>query len=225
MLSAQASVDKAANDLERTKLIAPYDGRIRAKLVEEGQYVGPGTPVARIYATDFAEVRLPVSADEIGYLHLPLGRDLDFDDESAPEVTLSAQLGGERIEWPARITRTEAQVDPQTRMYYAVARVKNPYDAGRATPLLPNTFVDAKITGREAQQVFVLPRRALRPDGKLMLVDKQNRLKFREVKVVRTTPETVVVGTGLEDGERVITSEPQVIIEDMPVQVEGGRKS
>lgn len=217
--SALAAVEKAVTDLERVHVKAPYDGRIREKRIEEGQYASPGSPLARVYATDFAEVRLPISADEIGFLNLPLGRGIDFEDETAPRVTLSADFGARTIEWPARIVRTEAEVDPQTRMYYAVARVSAPYDSSREVPLLVNTFVNAVVVGREVEQVFVIPRRALRPGNKLLLVDKQSRLKIRDVSIVRTTPESVIVGAGLEAGERVIISEPEIVIEDMPLRV------
>ncbi|MBZ0135175.1 MAG: efflux RND transporter periplasmic adaptor subunit [Planctomycetes bacterium] len=214
---ATAQLAKAKNDLERTEIKAPYAGRVRAKLVEDGQYTAAGSSIGRIYAVDYAEVRLPVSADEIGYLALPLGRVLDFDSDAAPAVTLSARIGSARRNWNARIVRTEAEVDPQTRMYYAVARVKDPYSG--EFPLLPNTFVDAVITGRDVEQVYVIPRRALRPDGRVLVVDKASRLKHREVSVIRATPDSVVVSDGLEAGERIVVSELELVLEDMPVRV------
>lgn len=222
VLSAEAAVAKADLDLKRTKILAPYDGRVRQKQIEEGQYATPGAPLVRIYATDFTEVRLPISADDIGYLNLPLGSVIDFDDEQAPKVDLTADFGRDTYVWPARIVRTEAEVDPQTRMYYAVARVKDPFGASQPVPLLPNTFVRAVITGREIEQVFVIPRRALRPNGQVLIVDKQSRLKQREVVVSRTMPESVLVVEGLEAGERVVVTELELVVEDMPVEVVRG---
>ena len=217
VLSAEVALTKATNDLSRTKIEAPYDGRVRRKLIEEGQFAGLGAAIGRIYATDYAEIRLPISAEEVGYLKLPLGSTLEFESEDAPSVTLSARIGNSDQEWSAKIVRTEAEVDPQTRMYYAVARVKNPYSG--SFPLLPNTFVDATITGRELQQVYVIPRRALRPDGTVLVVDKSSRLKTRKIAVVRTTPDSVVVADGLESGERIVISELELVVEDMPVRV------
>ncbi|MEZ5992651.1 MAG: efflux RND transporter periplasmic adaptor subunit [Planctomycetota bacterium] len=222
VLSAEAAVTKADLDLKRTKVLAPYDGRVRQKQIEEGQYATPGAPLARVYATDFTEVRLPISADDIGYLNLPLGGVIAFDDEQAPKVDLSADFGRETYVWSARIVRTEAEVDPQTRMYYAVARVKDPFGTTQPIPLLPNTFVSAVITGREVEQVFVVPRRALRPDGRVLIVDKQSRIKHREVVVSRTTPESVLVIEGLESGERVVVTDLDLVVEDMPVEVVKG---
>ncbi|MCG3183369.1 MAG: Multidrug resistance protein MdtA [Planctomycetes bacterium] len=216
---ALAAHAKANVDFLSTRILAPYDGRVRLKLVEQGQFIGLGTPVARVYATDYAEVRLPLSADDIGFLELPLGGQLEYDDERAPQVQLSARFGPDVISWPARIVRTEAEVDPQTRMYYAVARVRDPYGSAQATPLLPNTFVNAVITGREAERVFVLPRAALRPDGRVLVVDPANRLKQREVTVVRATPESVLISAGLEEGEQVVTSRLDMVVEDMPVEL------
>jgi RND family efflux transporter MFP subunit len=216
---ALAALAKANVDFLSTRILAPYDGRVRQKLVEQGQFIGLGTPVARVYATDYAEVRLPLSADDIGFLELPLGGQLEYDDERAPQVQLSARFGPDVISWPARIVRTEAEVDPQTRMYYAIARVRDPYGSAQSTPLLPNTFVNAVITGREAERVFVLPRQALRPDGRVLVVDPASRLKQRDVTVVRTTPESVLISAGLEEGEIVVTSQLEMVVEDMPVEI------
>jgi RND family efflux transporter MFP subunit len=216
--SATAAVTKAQNDVDRTVIKAPYDGRIRAKLIEEGQFVGLGAPIARVYATDYAEVRLPISGDEIGYLDLPLGQSLEYEDENAPQVDLAVSFGRRTNHWQARIVRTEAEVDPRTRMYFAVARVKNPYTPEAGVPLLPNTFVKAVITGREAQQVFVIPRRAVRPDGRVLVVDDKSRIRFREISVIRTTENEVVVDSDLEAGERVVISQPETSVEGMLVE-------
>jgi RND family efflux transporter MFP subunit len=58
LLSAQAEMHKAEDDLERTVIRAPYASIIREKLSELGQFVKPGSAVATIFAVDYAEIRL-----------------------------------------------------------------------------------------------------------------------------------------------------------------------
>lgn len=219
--SAEAEVDKARLDLARTEVAAPYAGRVRSKSVDVGQYVTPGAPLARIYAVDTAEIRLPIPRDEVGFVELPLsfrtGRE-----ESGPGVALRAEFGGRWWEWRGTIVRTEAEIDPSTRMVHAVARVEDPY--GRHTerpgpPLAVGLFVEAEIEGRPARDVFVLPRAVLRGPGRVLVVDGESRLHFRDVDVLRLDGEQVVVRDGLEEGERVCASPLELAVEGMEVRV------
>ncbi len=59
--SAEARLESAKRDLEKTEIKAPYAGRILTKIVDVGQFVSPGNQLAKIYAVDFAEVRLPLT--------------------------------------------------------------------------------------------------------------------------------------------------------------------
>jgi multidrug efflux pump subunit AcrA (membrane-fusion protein) len=71
VLASQAGLRQAQAQLEKTRVKAPFDGRVRERRVGLGQYVTPGLPIARIYSTDSAEVRLPVSDDLYFLLTLP----------------------------------------------------------------------------------------------------------------------------------------------------------
>jgi RND family efflux transporter MFP subunit len=69
---ARARLGQAERDLDRTEIRAPYAGRVRSETVDAGQFVQRGTPIAKIYAVDFAEVRLPLPDRELAYLDIPL---------------------------------------------------------------------------------------------------------------------------------------------------------
>ena len=62
---------KAKRNLERTRIVAPYAGRIMDQMVDVGQYVGIGTPLAKIYSIDYVEVRLPLHSAQLEYVNLP----------------------------------------------------------------------------------------------------------------------------------------------------------
>lgn len=199
---ARAAREEARRTLARTAIHAPFAGRVRAKHVDAGQFVSRGTPLARVYAVDFAEVRLPVPVAELASLALPLGSEL----ADGPRVTLRAALGAGRQEWPARLVRAEGEIAPRSRMLHVVARVGDPFgrEAGGARPALaPGLFVEAEIEGRPLRSVFVLPRTALRPPDMVMTLDGDGRLRARRVEVLRLERERVVVGAGLQPGERV----------------------
>lgn len=206
----RVNLEQARLDLERTYLRAPYACRVREKLVDVGTYVAPGTPMARIYSVDYAEIRLPVPDEDLAYLDLPLDyRDRDADAGRGPEVILSARFAGERHEWKGRVVRTEGEIDPKSRLVHVVARVRDPYGRGddpSRPPLAVGMYVQAEILGRRVEQVAVVPRSALRGDDRLMVVDAEDRLRFRSVDIIRTTHDEAIIGGGLLDGDRVLVS-------------------
>jgi len=128
---ARAVLSQADLDLERTIVRAPFVGRVRERHVDIGQFVSPGTKIGRIFAVDYAEVRLPIQIDELAYLEAEfagLGRRVSVElEEGGSAVLLTGRLGGRDLDWDARLVRAEAAIDEQTRMLNVVARVDDPY--------------------------------------------------------------------------------------------------
>ncbi len=219
--AAEANLRRAERDRERTEVRAPYAGRVRSKNADVGQMALAGTPVATIYAIDYAEVRLPLPDDELAFLDLPLAY-RGASTGGGPPVTLWAEFAGNRWEWRGRIVRTEGEIDPTTRMVHVVAQVEDPYRRGadpRRPPLSAGMFVHARIEGRLLRDVFPLPRAALRSDGTVLLVDRDNRLHFRAVEIARASHDEILVASGLEQGERVCLTPLDVVTEGMRVRV------
>jgi len=216
---AKARLSQAERDLERTRIVAPFDGRVRSEQVDVGQFVRRGDQIGTIYATDFVEVRLPIQDDELAYLDLPLGRTGE-NPAVYPSVTLTAKFAGEQHQWEGHVVRTEGELDPGTRMVHVVARVADPY--GNATgqvPLSIGLFVDAEIHGRTVENVAVLPSSAIRTDDNLLLVDAENKLRFRQVEVLRIAGNNAYVGNGVASGDRVCLSAMQSSVDGMLVRV------
>ena len=217
---ARVRRDDAQRDLARTEIRASYAGRVRSESVDVGQFVSRGAPVARLYAVDWAEVRLPVPDRELRYLDVPLsyrrrGEDVEVPSaQRGPRVLLRAEFAGEQHEWLGRVVRTEGEIDPRSRMVTLVARVEDPYAAGadRRPPLAVGLFVQAEIAGVEVPEAFVLPRSALHGDERVLVLGDEDRLELRRVEVLRMERERVVIGGGLTAGERVcLTSLPGAI--------------
>ncbi len=217
---ARAALDQAERDLARSEIRAPFTGRVREKRVDVGQFVNRGQTVARLYATDYAEVRLPVPDDELAFLDLPMLYEGDPQaDREGPSVQLSARFAGQHHAWMGRVVRTEGEIDPRSRMVNVVARVESPYARvnGRP-PLAVGLFVEAEILGRVEHGVFVLPRAALREGNRVHVVDDQDRLRLREVDVLRRERERVVIRSGLEAGDRVSISPLAAVADGMRVR-------
>lgn len=205
--AAEADVDKARRDLERTQISVPYDGLVKQKLVDIGQFVAAGTQLGVTFAIDTAEVRLPLSTDDVAYLDLPSATGGDQD--TYPRVTLSAEQAGEVRTWEARIVRTEGVVDEISRVIYAVAQIVDPYGVlgqSQQDELKVGTFVRAEIEGRSAGRVVVLPRRALQGDSTVLVANDALELEVRPVNVVRAEPHQVYISSGVSGGELVVTT-------------------
>jgi RND family efflux transporter MFP subunit len=219
--AAEAALDRGARDLERAEIKAPYAGRVQSKEVDIGQFVSKGDRLAGIYAVDSAEIRLPLPDEELAYVDVPLsyrggGR------QTGPPVTLSADFAGRRHTWQGRVVRTESEIDPVSRMVHVVAEVRDPYVPGSnpsRPPLAAGMFVEAEIEGRTVTDVVVLPWAALRGRDQVLVVDDSSRLRYRQVEVLRSTREEVLIRSGLAEGERVSVSALDAVTEGMVVSV------
>ncbi len=204
LASARAELRKAQDDLDRTVIRAPYNALIRNKQSELGQYVSPGTPVADIFAVDYAEVRLPIGQGRLAYMELPPTE--GFSDLSdAPQIDLFSELAGETTLWTGALTRTEGVFDERSRVLYAVVRVNDPYalENPHQEPLRVGSFVQALIPGRRIDDLVILPRSAMHSGNQVWVVDANQQLRRRQVSVLRTEGDEIYVASGLEEGELV----------------------
>jgi len=213
--AALAAEEAAKRNLDRCEIRAPFDGMVARAGVRPGQFTALGTPLGELFATDVAEVRLPLSANDLRFIDLPkpgptvaLGQ--------APKVTLS----GRGAEWVGRVVRSEGMVDPLNRMVYVVAQITDPYGLANDTvaPLRSGMFVRASIEGRTQENVIVLPRHALRGKDRVWIVS-ENKLTFRTVKVAFADAKQVIVTGGIQPGEQVVVSLLAAVVDGMGVKV------
>ena len=214
---ARARLASAERDLERTVVKAPYDGRVRTEQVDLGQFLNRGSRLARLYAIDAAEVRLPIKDDELAFLNISLRDGSAW--EKRPSVSLSAEFAGAVHRWTGEIVRTEGELDPKTRMIQLVASVADPYRAG-TTPLPVGLFVDAVITGGVQPNIVRLPRGAMVSPSEVYIVDSSERLVRRTVNVLRSEGDFVYINDGLLRGDRVCLSRLATAMPGMKVRVE-----
>ena len=209
--AAKASVLRAERNLERTQIRLPYDGMVRARNVDLGQFVGAGTVLGVAFAIDVAEVRLPLSNQDRAFLNLPRAGDVGV---LGPEVTLVADVDGQMGQWMGRVVRTEGVIDENTRLSYAVVAIDDPYqrsaqadnEQGSAAILPMGTFVEGTIEGRAATGLVELPRSALRAGDRVFIANDQDELEIRDVEVIRATTDEVYVRNSIYPGDRVIVT-------------------
>ncbi|HIG44556.1 MAG: efflux RND transporter periplasmic adaptor subunit [bacterium] len=214
---SELSLKQAIRDLRRTEVRAPYSGLVRSKSVDVGQFVSRGNTIAKIYSSDSVEVRIPLADSQLAYLDLPLGQRGELPPELQSSVTLSTHYGGQYYEWHGKLVRTEAEIDTRTRMVNAVVRVEEDPDSDQP-PLPVGLFVHANIDGILVKDVVVLPRAVLRNQSQVLVVDEDNRLRYRNVELLRFDRDEVIISAGLKDGEIVNLSPLQTVIDGMRVK-------
>ena len=218
LATAQAELVRARRNLQRTYIRLPYDGMVRSKEVDLGQYVSPGMRLGVVFAVDHAEVRLPLTDHDLAFVDLPLAGDIGV--ARGPSVTLSTTQKGKLAEWDAVIARSEGVVDEKSRVTYAVARVDDPYALKSGdSPLPMGSFVSATIEGTVVDNIIQVPRSVLRGSDQLVFVDDDERLRIRSVEIVRSDPDFVYVGAGAAAGERIVTTSLEQPFNGMKVRI------
>ena len=211
---ATANFSQAEKDLARTQIKAPFAGLVRAENVDIGQFVSRGNPIATIYAGNQVEVRLPIADRQLAFLNIPVSVRGEIPKESQPDVTLTAEYAGQTLQWQGSIVRSEAEIDVSSRMVQLVARVES---NSNPVPLTIGLFVTAEIQGLAANNIVVLPREALRNNNQVLVVDEDNKLRFRKISMLRLYQDDLLIKGGLNAGEIVCISPIQTVIEGMIV--------
>jgi RND family efflux transporter MFP subunit len=220
LASAEAELVRAQRNLERTEIRLPYEGMVLSKDADIGQFVSPGARLGVTFATEYAEVRLPLTDQDLAFVDLPEATEIaETGAAQGPAVTLSATRMGKPADWEARIVRSEGVVDEKSRVTYAVARIDDPYCLHReGIPLPVGTFVTADIAGRAMDNVIRVPRSALRAASQLLIVDDDNRIRIRGVDVIRADARHAYIGGGVEAGERIAVSAIETPLNGMYVR-------
>jgi len=209
----KADLRKALLSLERTKLKAPFAGRVGEEKVDVGQYVSPGQSLGTLYSTEAAEIVVPLEGGDLFWFDVPAFTSTDG--RGAPAV-VRASIAGRELSWPGKVVRTEGRLDERTRMIHVIVRVDKPY--ARKPPLVFGLFVTVEIEGREIEKAAIIPRGALHQDDVVWVLDKESRLRFQEVEVARIQGDEVLVTKGLADGENVITTPLKAVTDGMSVR-------
>jgi hypothetical protein len=202
---------------------------VRSRNADLGQYVNPGQQLGVVFATDYAEVRLPLTDQDLAFVDLPDATKITEAGvaTAGPAVTLSAVQRGRRVSWPAQIVRSEGVVDERARVTYAVARIADPYgllDADASTPPLPmGTFVSASIDGASVEDAVRLPRGAIRRNNEVVFVDENNRLRLEPVTVLHADAEYAYVAGAGTAGKRISLTAIESPINGMKVRTASGR--
>lgn len=223
--AAEARVFEAERNLQRTRITAPYDGRVLTQNADIGQVVGLNTVLARVYAVDYAEIRLPLTMTEYSFLDMqPVVRGEKSRQNQLP-ATFTTGFGQESVTWQGRIVRVEGAIDTKSRQIFVVGQVDDPYGASHPQPLKVGLFVDAAIQGSVLEDVYVLPRTAFREASYILALDADYRIRRTPVKPLWLDQDVIVFrDPSITPGTLVTTTPIALAIDGLKVLPSGAPK-
>lgn len=201
--AARAGVQQAQLNLARTRIQLPFAARVNNTWVDLGQYVSAGTRIASVYDSAAALVRLPLTDLQASLINLPLA--FGKPQQELPDVILRGVVAGNAYEWKGKIMRTEASLDPQSRMFYAVAEIPDPFDPSKnAVPLLMGMYVNAEIIGKPIANVMRLPKSVIFRRDQVYSLDVDNRVQIHTVKILRSDEQYVWFTGDIKPGQSIV---------------------
>jgi len=227
VLSAEATLDKVKLSLERTKIVAPYAGRILKKNVDIGQVISSNTQLADIFAVDYVEIRLPIKNKDLPLMKLPeeysnINEELEENASSMiSNVIISSDLMGEQI-WQGKIVRTESAIDEMSQQLYVVAQIIRPYDGeyNQGAQIKMGQYVTAQITGREVENALVIPSSAIY-QGSYVYTVENGLLMRKEIQLGWQNGTESIVTKGLNSGDKLVLTSLGQVSSGTPVAIAG----
>ena len=212
---ADVLLRQAELNLEKTSIIAAFDGWVVEKEVEKGRYVNAGQNLGKIYSKGALDIEVNIPIKDLRWLPT------DFAEDSMPEAEIIFSSNDVSHTWKGRVARVKSQIDEKTRTLPVVVEIN--YNSKSevnksAINLKPGMFVTVHIKGIEIKHIYVLPRHVLYGDDAVYLFS-DNRLRLRQVGILRRFKDSVFIDKGLSDGELVIKTPLSRVSDGMQVRL------
>lgn len=184
---AQATVDLARYHVDQARIVAPINGVIADRFLQQGGLAAPSSPIVSL-VSDEVEVTFGIDERQIGQVSagMPVA------------VTLTAFPGEV---FPATVSSISPTLDPRTRTFTAKVLANN-------SKLRPGMFAQVKITAEKRAGVTLVPKQAVTQRvGKAVVVAAvEGRATVLEVDTGLSDEQFVEVLRGVEPGAQVVVS-------------------
>lgn len=223
VLSAKASLSRAQLDLERSRITAPYPGRILTANVDIGQVVTSTTALADIYAIDYVEIRLPLKNRDLAYVDLPENYRFSQAEQAFPDVIIESDLITPQ-QWYGSIVRTEGAIDDSSQQLYVTAQIDDPYGSGAENrhPLKIGQYVTAEIKGRLLSNAIVIPNTAIYQGSYVYLV-KDSLLQRQPIDIAWQNDQIAVISEGIFADDELVTTPLGQVSSGSRVKISNGK--
>ena len=217
--AAKSRLAQAELNLRRTTVAAPCNALVLNESVEIGQLVNARSAVATLVCTDDFRVEVSIPLNQLGWVEFPdtgksqqEGQEQDSGgNRKGSAVRIMRNLGGgDAAVWTGWVERLLGDVTENGRMARVLALIPDPLglelSEQKRSSLLLGEYVRVEILGPTLWNAIVLPRSSLREGDRVWVKNAQNQLEIRQVDVAQSRKDSVLIRSGLADGDQVITS-------------------
>lgn len=200
-VQAEAALIEA--QLQKTRVVAPFDGTIGLRHVSEGAYVTPGQRIASLART--IPVKLEFTVPERFSGSVNKGAKVKFRVES-----IDRQL-------EAVVYATEPKIDPVTRAL--TVRATYPNTRGE---LNPGAYARVEFKLNHLSEAITVPAQAIVPElgGFKVFVYRNGKAESRNISIGIRTNEAVQIADGLKAGDTIITTGILQVRDGLPVSID-----
>jgi membrane fusion protein (multidrug efflux system) len=202
--AAKAALSKAEIDLGYATVTAPISGRIGRALVTEGALVGKGEATALANIEQYDPIWVNFSQSSADFLNLREQRGKIKASQAPVRLVLE---NGRDYPHPGKLLFNDLAVDPATGSVGLRAEFPN-----RDRDLLPGQFVTVRLPVAVAENVIVVPQRALQVSTQgqsLLLVGADGAVRAQPVRTGGLSGTDWIIAEGLQGGEKVIVNGAQ----------------
>lgn len=206
---SKANLAEVRARLERTRIFAPTNGVLNDVLVEEGEYVDPGVPVAEVVETDTVKVVVDVPERDTSFLEL------------GSKTEISTEVKGQIVLLEGKITFINELANSQTRSTQMEIALDN-----KERLLRSGQIVLVRLRRRVLEDVIMIPLLAVIPmeDGKAVYIANSTQAQRREVELGIIRGDLVQITSGLEPGDKLIIAGHRFVAPGLKVNIVAEKK-
>lgn len=221
LMSAQAQLEVKEIALERSQIVAPFDGRVLTKNADVGQVVSSNAELASIYATDYVEIRLPINNSDLALMTLPES----YQAKGDIEVAFKSSLVGNQV-WNGNVIRSEAAIDNSSQQLYVVAHINKPFEVSdqQPMPIKIGQYLTANIAGNELKDAIVIPNNTIYQGSYVYLVNKGTILR-KDINILWQNSEEAIIDQGLNAGDQLVLTSLGQVSSGTKVAIMGEQKN
>ncbi|MCB9549864.1 MAG: efflux RND transporter periplasmic adaptor subunit [Myxococcales bacterium] len=219
--AAKAAAQRAALDVERARVTAPFNAVVRARQVDLGSRVAPTTPIARLAGVDTWWIEAAVPVDHVRWIHVPTGPD----DPGSTVRVFHEAAWGPGVSREGRVISLAADLEERGRLARLLVGVDDPL--ARRTPDAPALYLGAwvrlEIDGQRLEDVVSLDRALLRDGDRAWVMGADDKLEIRALDIAWRARERVLVASGLVAGDRVVRTDLATPVAGMALRQLGAK--
>ncbi|WP_121628460.1 efflux RND transporter periplasmic adaptor subunit [Poseidonibacter antarcticus] len=201
LMAAQAQLEKAKLNSKRTKILAPYDGRVIEKNVSIAQVLASNTQIGTIFSSDVIEVRLPIKNKDLNLIDIDNKANIVFNSE----ITNTSFKG--------KIARSESSIDTNTKQLYLIAEIKE-----NSKKIKIGEYLKAKIQAKKLKDVMVIPNDSVYQSSYVYL-EKDGVLQRNQIEILWQDDNNTLVKSGLKQNDNLVLTTLGVVSSGTKVDV------